>query len=115
MYRVRHTRDMTTNKSTEARIINLYDVLPTAWNEKYTAAGTFLVCIACGRKVSKTGECDGVHITWGGGGLLHPDDAAGEQDSMDYMGWFPVGAECIRKVPAEYRAANPYADKVRGV
>ena len=98
-----------------ARTVRLYDVLPKAWGERYQAKGDFLACIGCGKPTSSKGQSQGVCISGGGDLIIHPDD----YDTYDHrggdMGWFPVGRECIKKVPAEFRLDNPYPDPARGV
>lgn len=63
-------------------------------------------CIVCGRKTGKVTQ--GVFIGGGGSFIVHPDDQeiAWEQDGSGWMGWFPVGAECIKIVPKEFRYAT---------
>jgi hypothetical protein len=51
----------------------------------------------------------------GGALIVHPDDYETLAIDGGDMGWFPVGAECIKEVPAEFRVANIYEDKVKGV
>lgn len=94
--------------------LNLMSVLPNAFGEKYHDKGApFLACIACARDTSKQGESLGVWIVGGGSLIAHPE--VKELNDGGDMGWFPVGSECIKKVPLEFRDSNPYANKVRGV
>lgn len=90
------------------------------WSKRYWARDAkrpvhFTACIACGRDTSNQGNSQGVYVSGGGGIIVHPDD----YDTYDHrggdMGWFPVGRECIKRIPAEFHAANPYENKVRGV
>ena len=74
----------------------------------------FLNCIFCGRDTSKQGNSLGVIVGEGGSVVVHPGDNELAQDG-GYMGWFPVGSECIKEIPAEYRMANIYDNKVKGV
>lgn len=94
--------------------LDLWALLPTAFNDHYHERATKapMVCIACGRSVSKNGEALGVILAGGGGDIIHPDDNAAEINDGGYMGWFPVGRECIKAVPVAYRVANPYPNKV---
>lgn len=91
------------------------------WGEKYQARNnnsrghSFLSCIICGRDTSKQGNSNGVHVGAGGASIIHPEDIHLERDDAGWMGWFPIGSECIKAIPAEFRAANPYPDKVKGV
>jgi hypothetical protein len=88
------------------------------FGEKYQAktenGSHFLQCIFCGRDTSKQGNSNGVMVGSGGALIVHPDDYEKAIDGGD-MGWFPVGSECIKEVPAEFRAGNPYDNKTKGV
>lgn len=75
----------------------------------------FLTCVFCGRDTSKQGKSQGVIVSGGGSAIVHPEDNQLEENDPGYMGWFPVGSECIKAVPAEFRWDNPYKDKVKGV
>jgi hypothetical protein len=75
----------------------------------------FLNCVHCGRDTSKQGNSLGVYVSGGGGLIIHPDDYETYPHNGGDMGWFPVGSECIKKVPAEFRVENPYDNKVWGV
>ena len=90
------------------------------WGERYQArqakgGAWFLNCIVCGRDTSNRGESYGVWISGGGDLIVHPDDYDTYPHRGGDMGWFPVGSECIKRVPVEFHAPNPYEDKVRGV
>jgi hypothetical protein len=92
------------------------------WGEKYQqreAKGfgslPFLACLICGRDTSKQGNSNGVIVSGGGSTIVHPEDAHKEVVSGGYMGWFPIGSECIKAIPSEFRHKNPYDDKVKGV
>ena len=76
---------------------------------------SFLQCVFCGRDTSKQGKSSGVMVGAGGGLIVHPDDYESKAIDGGDMGWFPVGSECIKEVPKEFRVANIYEDKVRGV
>lgn len=88
------------------------------FGQKYQAktanGSSFLQCVFCGRDTSRQGKSQGVMVGCGGSLIVHPEDYDQAQDG-GFMGWFPVGSECIKRVPAEFRVANPYDDKVRGV
>ena len=75
---------------------------------------SFLCCVFCGRDTSKQGKSSGVMVGAGGALIVHPEDYDKALDGGD-MGWFPVGSECIKSVPTEFRLANIYDDKVKGV
>lgn len=86
------------------------------FGEKYQAKSNkhyFLTCVFCGRDTSKQGESNGVMVSGGGAFIVHPEDYP-MNDGGD-MGWFPIGSECIKSVPVEFRVVNPYDDKVKGV
>jgi predicted nucleotide-binding protein len=87
----------------------LHDALPTAFCEKYQQKVQYdhENCIACGRNVSKQ-NAKGVFVVNGGEGICKAEDVELEQRDAGFMGWFPVGSECIKTVPTEYRADNPY-------
>jgi len=91
------------------------------WGEKYRAREELpsgvssLSCIHCGRDTSKQGNSQGVCVSGGGAYILHPDDYERFDHDGGEMGWFPVGSECIKQIPAQFRAPNPYSDKIRGV
>lgn len=86
------------------------------FGEKYHAkGGAFLSCIICGRDTSKKGESWGVIIGDGGGVAVHIEDKEKSESCGGYMGWFPIGSECIKKVPVEFRIKNIYENKVKGV
>ena len=96
--------------------IRLWDYLPNGFGEKYQENNAaFLSCIECGRNTSKQGKSQGVFIVNGGYSIAHPSNPYPENGHGGDMGWFPVGSECIKKVPAEYRAPNPYKAPGHGV
>lgn len=72
-------------------------------------------CVFCGRDTSRKGECQGALVSGGGVILVHPDDYDTYPHQGGDMGWFPIGAECIKRIPAEFRVWNPYDDKMRMV
>jgi hypothetical protein len=88
------------------------------FGQKYQAktanGSSFLQCVFCGRDVSKQGNSNGVMVGAGGSLVIHPDDYEIATDG-GAMGWFPVGSECIKEVPAEFRKPNIYDNKVKGV
>jgi hypothetical protein len=94
---------MTTTFSPTCEVLDLDTVLAGAFGEKYQASQSQNPCIACGRNVSQK---NGHIVLIGGGGtdVLHPDDNDQAMNTdPGYMGGFPVGSECIKSVPAEYR------------
>lgn len=84
------------------------------YQEKTANGSHFLQCVFCGRDTSKQGKSMGVIVGEGGSVIVHPEDNDLAQDG-GYMGWFPVGSECIKSVPAEFRQPNIYDNKVKGV
>jgi ferredoxin len=95
--------------SCNVQAIPLHDAVPTAFCEKYQTRMSFDLenCIACGRNVSKQ-NAKGVIVVDGGSGICKIEDVPLEEHDGGFMGWFPVGSECIKTVPMEYRAENPY-------
>ena len=93
----------------DVQAIPLHIVLPTAFGEKYYAkvSGDGENCISCGRNTSKQ-NARGVILVDGGSGICKAEDVPLEEHDGGFMGWFPVGSECIKTVPMEYRADNPY-------
>lgn len=71
------------------------------FSEKYHNSEAENPCVVCGRETSKNSKGLGVIVAEGGSSLLHPDDE--DTDPAGFMGWWAVGSECIKKVPAEYR------------
>lgn len=97
----------------KARAFRTDSLFGDKYQEKSNKHG-FLTCVFCGRDTSKQGKSNGVMVGAGGALIIHPDDYEIQEDGGS-MGWFPVGTECIKSVPAEFRIANIYEDKVRGV
>jgi hypothetical protein len=91
------------------------------FGEKYqakqnnTVGHSFTCCVFCGRDTSKQGKSQGVYVGAGGALIVHPDDYYTLAIDGGDMGWFPIGTECIKEVPAEFRTGNPYEDKAKGV
>lgn len=90
------------------------------WGDRYQQREArqslgFLACIACGRDTSKQGNSQGVCVTGGGGLIIKQQDYDRFPHGGGDMGWFPVGAECIKQIPADFRAPNPYRNKTAGV
>ncbi len=79
------------------------------FSEKFNKSAANQPCTVCGRETSNKGNASGVVVVKGGGSLIAPSDVSEAYIKTDagYMGWFPVGAECIKKVPAQYRAKDP--------
>ena len=69
------------------------------FSEKFHNSGNENPCTVCGRKTNLT---IGVYVGAGGSSLVHPEDTEKAQDG-GYMGFFPIGNECIKKVPKELR------------
>jgi len=62
-------------------------------------------CILCGRPTNDKHLGYGVVVCDGGSRLVHPDDAHMVESDPGFMGWFPVGSTCVKKVPAAFRVA----------
>jgi hypothetical protein len=87
------------NKELSYRAIDWYDLGLNLFSEKFNESGSKNPCTACGRKTNLT---IGVYIGAGGGVIVHPEDYDLAQDG-GFMGFFPIGKECIKKVPKEFR------------
>ena len=98
----------------EYRAFEATNLFGAKYQERTAQTSHFLQCIFCGRDTSKQGKSMGVIVGEGGGVVVHPEDNELAQDG-GFMGWFPVGSECIKEVPAEFRQPNIYDDKVKGV
>jgi hypothetical protein len=92
---------------TGARYLNLFKIFPNAFGDKYHETGTYRACVACGRKTSTKGNGAGIVVGGGGFDIIHPEDADLELNDSGFMGWFPVGSECLKALPAEWSAPNP--------
>lgn len=68
------------------------------WNRPVEACGES--CQVCGRPVSENAV--GVIVVDGGASIIHPEDQASLVSDAGYMGWWPIGSECAKKIPAEY-------------
>jgi hypothetical protein len=98
----------------EYRAFETENLFGQKYQEKTKYKSGFLQCVFCGRDTSKQGKSSGVMVGGGGSLIVHPEDYEIAIDGGN-MGWFPVGSECIKEVPAEFRLTNIYDDKVRGV
>lgn len=85
-----------------ARYLWDFDVGVQLFSPRYheREAGHGDECILCGRR---THDNDGVIVGLGGSAFIHPDDAGLEEDDSGFMGWFPVGADCIKAIPRGFR------------
>ena len=71
------------------------------WTHKHDHEyGSLASCQCCGRPVSRNAV--GSVVGDGGSSIVHPDDAASIITDGGYMGWYPIGSECAKKIPAEY-------------
>lgn len=103
------------NKEITYRAFETDELFSEKWQEKQSKNGhPFLACVFCGRDTSKQGKSQGVCVGAGGALIVHPEDYENATDGGE-MGWFPVGSECVKSVPAEFRVPNPYENKVKGV
>lgn len=73
------------------------------FSEKYHNSKAKNPCAVCGRETSKNSDGQGVYVAHGGSDLLHPADIEIDDEPAGFMGWWAIGTECIKKVPAEYR------------
>ena len=61
-------------------------------------------CFTCGRPLERTPKTPLVECVGGGTTAVHADDRQHiDRDDSGYMGVFPVGSVCARKIPAPYR------------
>lgn len=87
------------NKEVMYRGIYVNEIDFNLFSEKFNNSGNENPCTVCGRK---TNLSIGVYVGAGGGALVHPEDIKLANDG-GYMGFFPIGKECIKKVPKEFR------------
>ena len=87
------------NKEVTYRGIDTSDIDLNLFSEKFHESGSENPCTVCGRKTNLT---IGVHVGGGGSFIIHPEDVELAQDG-GWMGFFPIGKECIKKVPQEFR------------
>jgi hypothetical protein len=61
-------------------------------------------CILCGKRTSRNGRTNGktlhVRVVDGGSRIALPDEQVDERGDM---GYFPVGSECAKSIPAPYK------------
>jgi hypothetical protein len=69
-------------------------------DEKHYYYGDINSCQCCGRKVGANPI--GIIVVNGGASLCHPEDHKALENDGGYMGWFPIGSECAKRIPAEY-------------
>lgn len=81
---------------------------PKYWAREERGGVTLFACIHCGRNTGTQRNTQGVCVSGGGGTIVHPDDYDDYPHLGGEMGWFPVGRECIKRIPAEFRAPSPY-------
>ena len=87
------------NQEITYRGIDTSDIDLNLFSEKFHESGNENPCTVCGRKTNLT---IGVHVGGGGSFIVHPEDIELAQDG-GWMGFFPIGKECIKKVPQELR------------
>lgn len=82
------------------------DIYPIGQQLKYRTAGTRHPCYLCLREVKPGKEGTWVHVGEGGAVILARGERSPNgqnEDGAGGMGWFPVGSDCVKHVPAEYR------------
>ena len=87
------------NQEITYRGIDTSDIDLNLFSEKFHESGNENPCTVCGRKTNLT---IGVHVGGGGSFIVHPEDIELADDG-GFMGFFPIGKECIKKVPKEFR------------
>jgi hypothetical protein len=97
--------------TTQTGARSMLDDTNILWGDKYQKREMMYgvgydACICCGKD---TDSSKGVVVGDGGYVVIHSEDVLLEEqgDPAGYMGWFPVGSDCIRKIPADFRAARP--------
>jgi len=65
--------------------------------------GDLQPCAVCGRTIRNEARAVWVHIVDGGGVILHRDDEAAYASDGGDLGLYPVGPECAKRIPKEYR------------
>jgi hypothetical protein len=86
-------------KELSFRGIDAHEIGFNLFSEKYHDSQSENPCSVCGRK---TNLSIGIQVGGGGGVIVHPEDVELAQDG-GWMGFFPIGKECIKKVPQEFR------------
>ena len=67
--------------------------------------GGYEPCFLCGRYMTHKGLLTGWQIcVVAGGSDLCRADAHWDTDDPGYMGWFGVGPECAKKIPAAFKS-----------
>lgn len=96
-------------------LLSAYDLLPDLFSEKYHVralkSGGDYLCVCCGRDTSRQGKSNGILLAEGGECIAHPDGDKGNPSG--WMGWYPVGTECIKRVPAAYRVPSPWGMRAK--
>jgi len=87
------------NKEMIYRGIDTNDIDLNLFSEKVNESQSENPCTVCGRKTNLT---IGVYVGDGGSAIVHPEDYDLAQDG-GFMGFFPIGKECVKKVPKEFR------------
>jgi hypothetical protein len=59
-------------------------------------------CIACQRDLDPKRNVRRVHCVDGGAFALHPDEEAAYVADSGEMGWFPIGADCAKRLGLEW-------------
>jgi hypothetical protein len=73
-------------------------------HDKKDRIGDDEFCQCCGRKVGATVWW--VIVVNGGGELCKPEDAKHFSSDGGFMGCWPIGRECVKSVPLEYRTKD---------
>jgi hypothetical protein len=93
------------NTKVEYRAFDTNELFSSKYHAKTTYSADGNECVFCGRNTSKQGNASGVMVGAGGALIIHPEDYDLAIDGGE-MGWWPVGSECIKSVPAEFRVNN---------
>lgn len=78
---------------------------PNYWAERNRRAYSCEMdsCACCGRKVTKTADTPWAVVV--DGGAAFGDPATADEDDAGFMGYFPMGSHCARKLEGKTRTA----------
>lgn len=86
--------------------MGLVDVYPDAFGDRYRRHETSWGCVGCGQPIQQRAGSVGIYIT-GRASIVHPADVALAEQDPEWMGWWPIGPECVSALPSEWKFQNP--------